>query len=39
MPTTQPVVRDGVVRWIGVAPAQTYAERPQALLYTLQVEF
>ncbi len=39
MPTTQPVVRDGVVRWIGVAPAQTYAERPQALLYTLRVDF
>lgn len=40
MPTTQPVVsQDGTVRWIGVTPPQTYAQRAQAYIYTLQVEF
>ena len=40
MPTTQPVVgQDGTVRWIGVEAPQTYAQRSQAYIYTLQVEF
>lgn len=36
MPTTQPVVRDGVIRWIGVYEAQTNYGQAQAALFALE---
>lgn len=36
MPTTQPVVRDGVIRWIGVYEARTNYGTPQPALFELE---